>query len=499
MPFTKAQSLPMMELPKIIIDPTPARAGEGQCDCACVATVPLQTASQGLPHHASYTLATPFQTIPLTPEYEAVIGQRTNPILLNPSALALAQSFQQPHPLQQALQTWAPIWGESTTQTTLENMIALGLLVPEGETCPPFTEQATTLSAWFHITDRCNLRCAYCYLPHEPKDMSVEIGRAAISATFRSAFLHQYPQVKLKYAGGEPLLRFPVVLELHQYAQSVAQQFGLHLDGVVLSNSTLLTREIVETMQKSGLRLMISLDGLGDLHDAQRFYADGRGTFQDVARGVELALQLGLVPDISVTVSGRNAHGLPALISWILEHDLPFSLNFYRENEFSFSNADLNLEEDQIINGMLAAFKVIENHLPCRSLLPSLVDRANLSTPHLRTCGVGHSYMVFDHRGEISKCQMQRLKPVTSIHAQDPLELIRADQLGLQNLSVNEKEGCKDCEWKYWCTGGCSLATYRATGRYDVKSPNCNIYKTIYPQAVRLEGLRLIKVSSEMG
>ena len=53
--------------------------------------------------------------------------------------------------------------------------------------------------------------------------------------------------------------------------------------------------------------------------------------------------------------------------------------------------------------------------------------------------------------------------------------------------------GCRDCEWKYWCAGGCPLTTYRATGRYDVKSPNCNIYKAIYPQAMRLEGLRLLK------
>lgn len=33
---------------------------------------------------------------------------------------------------------------------------------------------------------------------------------------------------------------------------------------------------------------------------------------------------------------------------------------------------------------------------------------------------------------------------------------------------------------------------YRATGRYDRKSPNCNIYKAIFPEVLRLEGLRLI-------
>lgn len=53
--------------------------------------------------------------------------------------------------------------------------------------------------------------------------------------------------------------------------------------------------------------------------------------------------------------------------------------------------------------------------------------------------------------------------------------IVRADRLGVQNVLVEEKEGCRDCQWKYWCAGGCPLATYRATGRYDVKSPNCNI------------------------
>jgi uncharacterized protein len=62
---------------------------------------------------------------------------------------------------------------------------------------------------------------------------------------------------------------------------------------------------------------------------------------------------------------------------------------------------------------------------------------------------------------------------------------------------VIEKEGCKTCEWKNWCAGGCPLATHRATGRYDVKSPNCNIYKALFPEALRLEGLRLLKYQDD--
>ena len=204
-----------------------------------------------------------------------------------------------------------------------------------------------------------------------------------------------------------------------------------------------------------------------------------------------------LIPNISVTVSSRTAEGLPEIMGWILERELPFSLNFYRENELSATHEDMRLDEEKIINGMLAAFKVIENNLPRRGFLGGIIDRANLSAAHTHTCGVGQNYLVFDQNGQVAKCQMHIRKPITNIHAADPLAIIRADQIGIQNMPVEEKEGCKTCEWKYWCAGGCPLATHRATGRYDVKSPNCNIYKALYPEALRLEGLRLLKYADD--
>lgn len=491
------------EAPSILFPDVSARAGEGQCDCACVATVPVEqletavstSSRQAISTTIPYILQRPFSTVAVAPQHHAVITDYTTSVILNETALNMAHFFKQAHTLPEIPSEWTVAWGETAVHDTLQQMVVQQILVP-AYTLPALTEVATTLSAWLHITDRCNLRCDYCYLPHKREDLSLENGRAAIAATFRSAVKHQYQRVKLKYAGGEPFIRFDLVAELHQYAQLLAQEYQLDLDGVVLSNGTLLTIDYITAMQAMGLRLMISLDGIADAHDQQRHYANGRGSFNDVARNIELALASGLIPDISVTVSGRNAHELPVLMRWILAHDLPFSLNFYRENELSASFADLQLEETQIIEGMQSAFAEIESNMPSRSLLSSLVDRANLATSHQRTCGVGHSYLVFDQHGQASQCQMHQGQPITDVHAEDPLALIRADQVGIQNLPVQEKEGCRDCEWRNWCTGGCPLATYRATGRYDVQSPNCHIYKALYPEAVRLEGLRLLQNES---
>ena len=379
----------------------------------------------------------------------------------------------------------------------IRKLIELKFLVPFPRLKDLETITINLLTSWLHLTDRCNLRCDYCYLPHVREDMSPETGRAAIDATFRSAIANGFKQVKLKYAGGEPLLRFPLVVELHRYAQYLAEKHDLDLEGVVLSNGTLLTLEMIETIKLLDLRLMLSLDGLSVYHDVNRRYLGGRGSFADVAEAIDLALVYDLIPNISITVSSRTADGLPEVMMWILERELPFSLNFYRENDLSASHEDMRLDEQKIIDGMLAAFKVIENNLPRRPFLGGIIDRANLSVSHTHTCGAGQNYLVFDQNGQVAKCQIHIRKPITDARAADPLAVIRADQIGIQNLSVEEKEGCKTCEWKHWCAGGCPLETYQATGRYDVKSPNCKIYKALFPEALRLEGLRLLKYQDD--
>jgi uncharacterized protein len=359
---------------------------------------------------------------------------------------------------------------------------------------------STTLATWLHLTDSCNLRCASCYLPHHPLHMSAETGRAAIAATVRSALTHGYQQIKLKYAGGEPLLQVALLATLHTYARRLCHASNLALDGVVLTNGTLLTSRIIARLQALTLRLTISLDDTATAAPPQRPYASGHGSAADAMQAIELALAHGLVPDISITVSGRNAAHLPDLVAWVLERNLPFSLNFYREHDYAAVHHDLHMEETAIIAGLRAAYAVIEQRMPTRSLLATLADRANFALPHRYPCSVGQSYMVVDPQGNIARCQMALHEQVTTVAADDPLARIRtqpAHGQGIHNVAVDEKHICHSCEWKYWCAGGCPLAAYRATGRYDAPSPHCAIYKAIYPEVVRLEQQRWQRAAHE--
>jgi len=482
--------------PQIIVRKDSVDVGRsGQCDCACASTAPsspMPSAKTSLVER--YQIPSPI-VAGLNGNYWAIHlpHLQPGPAALNHIALTLTRHFDKPRLFDSIPTIWRQAWGEETIQDALEQMVTLGLLMPEGCTAPVLTETSISLTAWLHVANACNLRCSYCYLDPTPAEMSPQVGQQAVEAVFRSALAHDFPAVKLKYAGGEPTLRFPLVVDLHRHATDLAEQHGLELDSVVLSNGVALTTQVIEAMQSLGLRLAISLDGLGPYHDCQRHFADGRGSFEAVARTIDRALSAGLIPDISITISGRNASGLPKLMTWVMERDLPFSLNFYRENDQSASQTDLRLEEKRIIEGMLAAYKVIEEKMPERCLLASLADRANLATPHLRTCSVGHSYLVIDHRGRVAKCQMDISNTVTTIHDPDPLARVRESSDGIRNLSVEDKAECRDCQWRYWCAGGCPLQAYRATGRYDAKSPHCAIYRALYPEVIRLEGLRLLK------
>jgi uncharacterized protein len=364
---------------------------------------------------------------------------------------------------------------------------------------PPDALPAPKLSAWVQTTNKCNLDCAYCYIKplnnhNQVTSITRKTGYAVVDSIIRSASIHNYHAIRLKYSGGEPLLQFPMILDLHHYAEIQARQQGLKLEGVILSNGTLLTPDVAKQMLAMDLNLMISLDGIEDMHDCHRSYPDGHGSFADVVRAVEIAGKEGLIPDISITVSGRNAQGIPGIVAWVLRRDLPFSLNFYRTHQTLGQNPDLRLEESRIIDGILEAYKVIEENLPDRCLLTSLVDRANLLMPHIHTCSACKDYLVFDTQGRVSKCQMEMSRSVADCNCADPLEVVRNSKVGVQNLSVDQKAECHTCKWRYWCGGGCPLEIFRQTGSYEKKSPNCNIYKTLYPEIIRLEGLRLQKL-----
>ncbi len=462
----------------VTLTATPSKHEE---DCACpdtplkITTVPISATPST---HSPLRLTPQLYTDTLPHGYTLAFSPYSpaGPSVLNRAAFARLQAFQTPQP---------PVEAVDFT------LAAQNLLVPV-DTLPEMAwGRVSTLTAWLHVTNACNLDCPYCYVRKSTAHMSEATGEQVLDRIFRSAVQHGFQTVKLKYAGGEAALHFNMVQHLHHYAQSLATRHHLDLQAVVLSNGTVWMPPMAHWLRENGVKLMISLDGTGAAHDAMRPTAGGKGSFAQIEKTVDtVLLPAGIRPDISITVSGSNAGAAADAVAWAIERDLPFSLNFYRENALSADRHILQLEEARIIAGMRHAYQVIAAQLPTRPFMNGLLDRAQMDA-HTHTCGVGQNYVVFSHSGAVHQCQMQLANGVSLPVNTDLLAQVENGKI--PKISVDEKDGCRTCLWRYRCTGGCPLETYRATGRYDVKSPHCNIYTALFPEVLRLEGLRLLK------
>jgi uncharacterized protein len=105
--------------------------------------------------------------------------------------------------------------------------------------------------------------------------------------------------------------------------------------------------------------VVISLDGIGELHDVQRPFVDGKPSFRFVERTIAELIEQEHRPHISITITQRNASGVADVVRYALDRDLTFSLNFFRDNDCAAGFTDLQFEEQAMISSLLDAFAVI--------------------------------------------------------------------------------------------------------------------------------------------
>jgi uncharacterized protein len=424
-------------------------------------------------------------------EYTVALGARM--VVLDVQASRLLSYFRIPY-APKNLKVRFPEWPVGVFERTIALLLALDVLSsPQKQHTGIAQGESETLAAWLHLTNQCNLSCKYCYVNQSNQRMDISTAQRSVDAIFRSALAHGYTRIKLKYAGGEPTLNFDVLRAAQQRAEVLSAQTSINLEAVMLTNGVHIADDQIDALLAHNIRVMVSLDGVGQYQDIQRPLRGHDGSsFELVTHTLDRLLARGISPNISTTITKQSIGGLPELVEYLLDRELQFGFNFYRELDDSSEHDELVFTSDQMIEGLQAAFQAVERRLPKYSLVSALADRANLGIPHLRTCGVGRNYMVIDCKGNISRCQMDMEHPVTTIAADDPLVLVRANTNGIQNLAVDQKE-CQECIWRYRCTGGCPRLTFQRTGRYDAKSPLCDVYRAILPEVVRLEALRLLK------
>jgi len=79
-------------------------------------------------------------------------------------------------------------------------------------------------SAALFLTENCNLRCRYCYVPKQPRDMSLDVGRETIE--FMLAAPESVKRVSIYFFGGEPLMVTDLMEHLVHYGKRRAKEAG---------------------------------------------------------------------------------------------------------------------------------------------------------------------------------------------------------------------------------------------------------------------------------
>ena len=162
------------------------------------------------------------------------------------------------------------------------------------------------------VTDRCNLRCAYC-MPEEdyiwlPKE---SILRFEELAALVDAFTELGVE-KLRLTGGEPLLR----RDLHRLVALLAAMPAIA--DLALTTNGLLLADQAAALAGAGLkRVTVSLDTLRPERYRELTRRDG---LPDTVAGIEAARAAGLPVKINtVVLRGTNDDELPALLEFARE------------------------------------------------------------------------------------------------------------------------------------------------------------------------------------
>lgn len=143
------------------------------------------------------------------------------------------------------------------------------------------------------VTLRCNQQCRYCHSsvvgPGEvDKDMSLETAKKTVDFIFATPS----PTICIEFQGGEPLMNWPVVQFIIDYARAKAKLRPRRLILALVSNFTLMTDEKLRFLTDRGVSICTSLDGPADLHNANRPYLGSGEAQAKVVAGLKKIFDL---------------------------------------------------------------------------------------------------------------------------------------------------------------------------------------------------------------
>jgi uncharacterized protein len=365
-----------------------------------------------------------------------------------------------------------------------EKLKKLGLLSERKEEPPKNQkeiEPVSIVNMSLFLTQSCNLKCVYCYGEGGEYGTggNMEEHTAWQSVDWLIEQSGKMKKVHIGFFGGEPFLRFPLMKSVVEYARKRVSEVEKKVDFYVTTNGTLLDDETIAFIKEHNIHVMVSFDGLKELQDAQRPYANGKGSYDSIVPGIKKLLEAlpetsGHAVIVGDTDTGLVKDGMKE-IGFTDISITPASKSLFTEEQNKTKSARdtrgfLNALEEEV-----ETWLSLTRNRDSKGL-KSFKDRSGLyyviisllhGSKKNHACGAGLGLAGVSCSGDVYLCHRFVGREEYKLGSIFEKELKREEY---QKSPVKGNKLCTACFARYYCAGGCKHDNVGACGSVSTPS-----------------------------
>lgn len=327
-----------------------------------------------------------------------------------------------------------------------------------------------------HLTDRCNLRCRYCYAAPGAEDMSFATAVAAIERCAVG------PNCGIIFFGGEPLLCQDRIWEIMAWCEAT-HPHRFHYK--VTTNGTLLDEAFMDEAERRGLHVALSHDGVRAAHDALRVGPDGVGSFDAVQSALALLLRRRPYSPVMMTVNPETVGHFAKSAQWLQTQGVQYliaSLNYAG----AWTDASLAKLRKEYLK--LAAWHE-ENYRRERKFYFSPFDKriaAHIFPERGNSCRLGKRQISVGPDGRLYPC-VQFVGHGDYCIGTATAGIDEARREAIFQLNECDKPSCHGCALEQRCHNKCGCLNFQTTGGIDqVPAVLCENERMAFPIVDRM-------------
>ncbi len=350
-----------------------------------------------------------------------------------------------------------------------------------------------------HLTNRCSLRCTYCYASPGHADMAMDTVRQAIAWAIQSRSGDASNEnVGVVFFGGEPLLRRDLVRETVRHCQSIERTSSVRFHFKMTTNGLHLDDEFFEAPDTGRVFVALSHDGTKEAHDAHRVDATGCGSFDRLVPIVRRTLAHRPNTPSLMVVTPRTVHSYAESVQSLYAAGFRYILATLDHgaawNEHHV--AALRAQYTRLSTWYYEAMRREEKFF----FSPFEVKIAS----HVRPTGV-HQERCDLGRRQVSVAPDGRLYPCVQFVDQESwcignvLGGIDAEaRRRIDRTRAKEDETCASCAVRLRCNHRCGCVNVRATGTLSNVPASVCAHERIVLEAADEVAARLFRVRDPM-